>query len=77
MRAQGHGRIQRIEGLRAIERRLGPSLLRHELLPIGARRRNWKQTLLSDGFVAVRHPDHSVCIEMMQALIGKVQLYAR
>ena len=76
-RAAGTGRIVQIDGMEEIRRRYGRWVIADELLPIGAQRRNWKQTLLSDGFVAIRHPDHSVCVEIMQALIGKVQLYAR
>ncbi|HBP18491.1 MAG TPA: hypothetical protein DEA08_12000 [Planctomycetes bacterium] len=75
-RAQGHGRIQRIEGLRAIERRLGPSLLRHELLPIGARRRNWKQTLISDGYVMLRHPQLDKTLALADEVADTLQLYA-
>jgi hypothetical protein len=35
-----------------------------ELLPVGAPRRNWKQTLLSDGYLVVRHPDLESCLRM-------------
>ena len=75
-RAQGQGRIQRIEGLRAIERRLGPSLLRHELLPVGARRRNWKQTLISDGYVMLRHPRLETTLALADEVADTLQLYA-
>jgi len=76
-RALGSGRISGIAGMDAIRARYGRWIVADELLPIGAQRRNWKQTLLSDGFVGVRHPELSVCTEMMNALISKVQLYAR
>ncbi len=76
-RALGEGRIARIDGMEEIRRRYGRWIVADDLLPLGTPRRNWKQTLLSDGFVAVRHPDYSVCMEMMEALIGRVQLYAR
>ena len=49
-RAQGVGRIRAIEGLEDIMRRYGEHIVWNTLLPIGAPRRNWKQTLVSDGF---------------------------
>ncbi|MGE0709822.1 MAG: acetyl-CoA carboxylase biotin carboxylase subunit family protein [Planctomycetota bacterium] len=67
-RARGRGRIRRIEGLGELERRLGPALVRHELRPVGAPRRDWRQTLLSDGFVMLRHPD----LEQTLALADEV-----
>ncbi len=75
-RARGRGRIRRIEGLQRIEQRLGGSLLRHELLPVGAPRRNWKQTLLSDGFVMLRHPDLGTTLRLADEVADTLQLYA-
>ena len=75
-RAQGQGRIRGITGLRAMERRLGPSLLRHELRPLGAPRRDWKQTLLSDGFVMLRHPDLETTLRLADEVAEGLQLYA-
>lgn len=75
-RARGQGRIQRIEGLERIERKLGPALLRHELLPVGARRRDWKQTLLSDGFVMLRHPELDTTLRMADEVADTLQLVA-
>ena len=49
-RAQGQGRIQRIEGLERLLAEFGEHVVAVDLLPIGAPRRNWKQTLISDGY---------------------------
>lgn len=76
-RAQGEGRIARIEGLDALRAACGPWFVGENLLPIGAPRRNWKQTLLSDGWIAVRHPDHGTCRAMMDLAVERVRLYAR
>lgn len=76
-RALGSGRISGIAGMEAVRARFGRWIVADELLPVGTPRRNWKQTLLSDGFVAVRHPELGACMEMMNTLISKVQLYAR
>jgi biotin carboxylase len=56
-RAKGQGRIKRIDGLERFKQRFRPWVLEDELLRPGTHRRDWKQTLVSDGFVMVRHPD--------------------
>jgi biotin carboxylase len=56
-RAQGQGRIQRIEGVGELMAEFGPQIVVMDLLPIGAQRRDWLQTLISDGMVIVRHAD--------------------
>lgn len=76
-RAMGEGRIVAIEGLDEMRRRLGDALVRTDLLPIGAQRRDWKQTLLSDGFVILRHPDLRVATEMSSWVAENVRLHAR
>ena len=56
-RAAGIGRIQRITGLRTFIHKYRPHIARLDLLPVGARRRDWRQTFLSDGNIVVRHED--------------------
>jgi hypothetical protein len=75
-RAEGRGRIQRIEGLDALRRRLGEHLVAVELLPVGAPRRDWLQTLISDGYVVVRHPDLATAVEMADLVGSDLRLYA-
>ncbi len=75
-RAQGQGRIRHIEGLERIMARYGAHVASVNLLPIGAHRRNWIQTLVSDGWVVVRHPDLERTIEMADAVGTELQLYA-
>ena len=75
-RAQGAGRISRIEGLDTLRAEFGSHLVDVELLPIGAHRRNWKQTLLSDGWVTVRHPDLPTLLEMADRVGSQLQLFA-
>lgn len=75
-RAMGRGRIQRIEGLAEVRTRCGSSLVASDLLPIGHPRRDWRQTLLSDGSVTVRHPDYETVFSMMAAVIGRLRMYA-
>jgi len=75
-RAQGSGRIRRVEGLESILARFGEHIVHMDLLPVGAERRNWIQTLVSDGYVVVRHPDLQACFDISDAVGTDLQLYA-
>jgi len=75
-RAQGKGRIQRIEGLERIKREFGPYIAHIDLLPVGAPRRDWVQTLVSDGYVVLRHPDLSTLMRMADVVATDLRLYA-
>lgn len=75
-RAMGQGRIARIEGLEALRAFCGPGLVLEHLLPIGHPRRNWKSTLLSDGYVLMRDPDYERTLEMMRFAVNRLFLYA-
>ncbi len=75
-RAHGQGRIQRIEGLERLLSRFGEHIVSVDLLPLGAPRRNWIQTLLSDGHVIVRHPHLPTCLDLADSVGNDLQLYA-
>jgi len=75
-RAEGQGRIQRIEGLQHLLERYGECIVNLDLLPIGAERRNWIQTLISDGYVTVRHPDLQTCMDISDAVGTDLRLFA-
>jgi len=75
-RAQGQGRIQRIEGLGELMAEFGPHIVNVDLLPIGAQRRDWLQTLISDGMVVVRHPDLAMTIHMADRVGTDLRLVA-
>jgi hypothetical protein len=75
-RAHGQGRIQRIEGLDRIKSRLGDAICTIDLLPLGSPRRDWKSTLLSDGYVTLRHPDWQTCKDMADFVGTDLHLYA-
>ena len=75
-RALGEGRIRRIEGLQSLMREFGPCITSVDLLPIGAHRRNWKQTLVSDGYVLLRHPDLETTMAMADRVGTNLKLYA-
>jgi biotin carboxylase len=75
-RAIGEGRIQRIEGLNSFMVRHGQHVVAEQLLRPGTPRRNWLNTLVSDGFVCVRHPDLDATMAMANSIATDVTLYA-
>lgn len=75
-RAQGQGRIRAVEGLDRFLSRHARWVARVDLLPIGAPRRSWRQTFLSDGNLVVRHPDLGTCLELAKEAASSIALYA-
>jgi len=75
-RAHGQGRITRIDGLDRYMQRYGQHVVAETLLRPGTPRRNWLQTLVSDGFLIVRHPDLGETMKMAEAVATDIQLYA-
>ena len=75
-RAEGEGRIRHIEGLEHLLHDFGEHVVSVELLPLGAPRRNWKQTLLSDGHIILRHPDLATTLRMADRIGTELRLYA-
>ncbi|MGB5347902.1 MAG: ATP-grasp domain-containing protein [Woeseia sp.] len=76
-RARGQGRISAIHGLDGLRRRFGQHIVVEDLLPIGAARRNWRQTLLSDGYLIIRHPELQRTLEIADAVGTDLQIDAR
>ena len=75
-RAQGSGRVRHVEGLDRILSHFGEHIACIDLLPVGAQRRNWLQTLISDGYVIVRHPSLERTLELADAVGTDLRLYA-
>ncbi|HEX8844596.1 MAG TPA: ATP-grasp domain-containing protein [Pyrinomonadaceae bacterium] len=75
-RAQGTGEIYRIEGLERLLSKYGEHIVLIDLLPLGSSRRNWKQTLLSDGYLIIRHPELRRALEIADAVGTDLQLFA-
>lgn len=76
-RAHGQGRISRIEGLEAYRQRQADRLCVVDLLPVGTHRRDWTQTLVSDGYLLVRHPNWDEALRAAQDAADNVHLYAQ
>ncbi len=75
-RAKGQGRISRITGLHEFMRNYGEHVVEQKLLPIGTQRRNWKQTLVSDGYIMLRHPDWATACKLANLAATEITLYA-
>lgn len=75
-RASGSGRITRVEGLDRLLAEHGEHVCVVDLLPVGAPRRDWRATLLSDGMVIVRHPELGPLVELSERVGTDLQLYA-
>jgi biotin carboxylase len=76
-RALGQGRITRIEGLHEFMRDYGQFVVEQGLLPVGTHRRDWKQTLLSDGHIVLRHPDWEACKQLSDIVATRIKMYAQ
>ena len=75
-RARGTGHITHIEGADELQRRFGEHVVWNTLLQPGTPRRDWRKTLVSDGFVMLRHADLQATMEMADAVGSELQMYA-
>ena len=75
-RARGQGRITAITGLTEYYDRYRAHIVEDTLLRPGTPRRDWKATLLSDGYLVVRHPDWDQAQQMAFAAATDIQLHA-
>jgi biotin carboxylase len=75
-RAQGQGRITRVEGLSHLLATMGEHIVNIDLVAIGQPRRDWKATVLSDGIVVARHPDLATTYELADRVGTELHIYA-
>jgi len=75
-RAKGQGRITHIEGLGDFRREHGRWLIEERLSRPGTPRRDWRATLLSDGHLAIRHPDWDAVRRIAWDAATRIHLYA-
>lgn len=75
-RAIGQGRITAIHGLNHWRQQAGAAFVDEQLLRPGSRRRDWMQTLVSDGFVVCRHPDWNEAYRLSMAAATDITMYA-
>jgi formate-dependent phosphoribosylglycinamide formyltransferase (GAR transformylase) len=75
-RAKGSGRITRYEGLDRLLAEYSEHVVAVELLPIGASRRDWRATTISDGLVIVRHRELAETIQIAERFAADLQVHA-
>ncbi len=75
-RARGAGRIRAHGGLDRLMKEYGDHVVALDLLPLGAPRRDWRATLISDGMVIVRHEELSKCLEVAEHFASELHLHA-
>ncbi len=75
-RAIGEGSISRIEGLEKIMSDFGPHIAAVQLSQVGARKKSFRRSLTSDGYLVVRHPDFQTCLNMADRVGTDLRLYA-
>ncbi len=75
-RARGAGRITTVHGLDELLAAYGPCVAAVDLLPVGASRRDWRATLISDGTVVVRHADLATTLTIADRFASDLTLYA-
>ncbi|HLU38304.1 MAG TPA: ATP-grasp domain-containing protein, partial [Planctomycetota bacterium] len=75
-RAEGEGRIQRIDGLASLMQRYGEHVAALDLLPLGAPRRDYRQVVTGDGWICVRHPDLATTMAMADAFATELRMHA-
>ena len=75
-RARGVGRITHMTGVDELQQRFGQHVVWNTLLPPGSPRRDWRKTLVSDGFVMLRHPDLKETLTMADAVGSELHLFA-
>ena len=75
-RARGAGRIMHYEGLGELLAEFGAHVAAVDLLPVGAPRRDWRATSISDGVIVVRHQELPKTIEMADRFAADLQLFA-
>ncbi len=75
-RARGAGLISGVEGLDGLRAAYGDDIVLVDILPIGAPRRDWRATVVGDGWVVVRHHELQRVIEMTERIATDLQVYA-
>ena len=75
-RARGVGCITSIQGADKLQQEIGQHVVWDSLLPVGTPRRDWRKTLVSDGFIMLRHPDLATTLAMADRVAAELHLYA-
>lgn len=75
-RADGVGRIQRVEGLESLLANYGEHIVHLDLVPVGQPRRDYRQVVEGDGWIVVRHPDLETTVELADHIATHLRMIA-
>ena len=75
-RAVGEGIVRRYEGLDAILSEYGEHIPVIDLTPIGQPRRDWKKSVVGDGWMIARHPNLETTAEIADRLANEFRIIA-
>jgi len=75
-RAVGQGKIKRYDGLDALLSRYGEHIPVVELNPIGAARKDWRNSVVGDGWLVARHPNLEFTLEMADRIGTDLRIVA-
>jgi hypothetical protein len=75
-RAEGEGLVHEHRGLRGLMRRYGDCVASLELTPIGEPRRDWRKVVVGDGWIVVRHPELSQCLDVSERFVNDLTVIA-
>ncbi len=76
-RARGHGRIASIDGLARLMADYGEHVVALDLPAAGTPKKDWRQSVIGDGRIVVRHPDLQTTIEMTDRFASELHLNAQ
>jgi hypothetical protein len=68
--------VREHRGLRALMQRYGEHVASIELTPIGEPRRDWRQVVVGDGWIVVRHPDLATALEISERFVNDLLIVA-
>jgi len=75
-RAQGDGLVREHRGLQELLQRYGEHVASIELTPIGEPRRDWRQVVVGDGWIVVRHPELDDCLHISERFVNDLTVVA-
>jgi len=75
-RAHGLGVITGVAGLDALRSAYGDDVVLVDLLAVGEPRRDWRASVVGDGWVVVRHHELARVVEMTERFAAELHLYA-
>ncbi len=75
-RAEGVGRIQRVEGLQRLFSHYGEHIAHIDLVQVGEPRRDYRKIVEGDGWVVARHPHLETAIEIADQIATDLRIFA-